>query len=196
MGYHGLLLAAPYYGLPTPKELIVHFNAVADEIGLPIMLYNFPARTGVELDYEVLDGIADNPKIAAIKESSGSLARVFGILQRYRGRIQLVCGSDDQALDYFVWGSTAWVGGAASFSAKRHVELIEAANNQDFLTARGYMEKMLPLMCHLEDGRFNAKVKCCCQLAGIEAGDPRRPMLPLNAEERAFIKPLYELAVS
>lgn len=196
LGYQGLLLAPPYYGLPSPRELINHFNVIADKIGLPIMLYNFPARAGVEIDYEVMDGIADNPNIVAIKESSGSMARVFGLIQRYQGRVQLCCGSDDQALDYFMWGSVAWVGGAASFSAPRHVELIEACIKGDFATGRKLMDKMLPLMCHLEEGRFNCKVKYCCQLAGIEAGDPRLPLLPLNNEEKAYIKPLYELAVS
>lgn len=196
LGYQGLLLAPPYYGLPSPRELINHFTVVADTVGLPIMLYNFPARAGVEIGYEVLDGLADHPRIVAIKESSGSMARVYQIIQRYQGRVQLVCGSDDQALDYFIWGSAAWVGGAASFSGRRHVELIDAAGRGDFTAARQYMAKMLPLMCHLEDGRFNAKVKYCCELAGIRAGDPRLPLLPLNAEERAHIKPLYELAVS
>lgn len=196
LGYKSLLLAPPYYGLPTPKELIRHFNTVADEIGLPIMLYNFPARTGVEIDYEVMDGIADHPNIVGIKEASGSMARVYGIIQRYQGRIELACGSDDQALDYFMWGSVSWVGGASSFSAKRHVELIDAAVRQDWAAAKGYMAKMLPLMCHLEEGRFVAKVKYCCQLAGLAVGDPRLPMTPLNDEDKAYIKPLYELAVS
>ena len=75
LGYDALLLAAPPTSLPSQRELAAHYTTVADAVGLPIVLYNFPARAGVEIGLECLDAIADHPLIAALKESSGDFSR-------------------------------------------------------------------------------------------------------------------------
>ena len=81
MGYDAIMLAAPPTSLPSQRELAAHYRAVADAVDKPVILYNYPARAGVEIGYECLDAVADHPNIIAIKESSGDFSR-FLHLQR------------------------------------------------------------------------------------------------------------------
>jgi len=93
------MLAAPPYALPCGPELVTHFRNVATRTSLPIILYNFPARTGVDMDLAFLEGLADVEAICAIKDSSGSFGRMLRHVVRFDGRYQRICGFDDQALD-------------------------------------------------------------------------------------------------
>lgn len=119
MGYDAVLLATPFYTKPTQAELIAHFKAVIAATDINIVLYSYPDKDGVELGWEVLDALADEPRIIGIKESSGSLQRAIGIATRYEGRIQLVSGSDDIALDFMLWGAESWICGPANCMGKR-----------------------------------------------------------------------------
>lgn len=102
LGYQAIMLAAPPYALPSGPELVAHFRNVATRTSLPIILYNFPARTGVDMDLAFLEGIADIEAICAIKESSGSFGRMLQHVVRFDGRYQRIRGFDDQALDQFL----------------------------------------------------------------------------------------------
>ena len=97
MGYDTVLLAVSFYTKPTQAEIIHHFNAVLDAVDVNIVLYSYPGKDGVEIEYEALDALADNPRVIGIKESSGVLQRAIEIFNRYEGRLQLVSGSDDAA---------------------------------------------------------------------------------------------------
>src|SRR5512133_189099 len=114
IGYDALMVAVPPYSRPTQRELLAHYRDVAASTKLPIILYNFPWRAGSEVGYEVLDGLLDLPNVTGIKEASSDMSRVFEFRLRYGERYQMICGSDDQALDYFLWGTKAWIGGGAS----------------------------------------------------------------------------------
>ena len=96
-GASAILLAAPPYAIPNDKELALHALAVDKACGLPIMLYNYPGRTGTEFGEEFLDRVSRNANFAAIKESSGDISRVHMIAREYP-HLQLSCGADDQAL--------------------------------------------------------------------------------------------------
>ena len=120
------MLAAPPYALPSGPELVAHFRNVAMRTSLPIILYNFPARTGVDMDLDFLEGLADVEAICAIKESSGSFGRMLQHVVRFDGRYQRICGFDDQALDQFLWGARSWIAGASNFLPEEHVALYRA----------------------------------------------------------------------
>lgn len=195
LGYDAALLAPPYYSLPTQAELITHFETVLDTIDLPIVLYNFPGRAGVEIGYPVLDALADHPRLAAIKESSGDLSRLHEILARYAGRIQLVCGGDDQAFEYLAWGITSWVAGAASFAPRQHVEILAAMRTGDLDTARARWARFLPLLKSMEAGQYIQKAKYGCALAGVPAGDPRPPLRPLDEAAQGAFAEAFEAAM-
>ena len=196
MGYDALMVAVPPYSRPNQPELLSHFRDVATSVGIPIVLYNFPWRAGSEIGYQVLDGLTDIPNVIGIKEASGEMARIYEMRLRYEDRYQIICGSDDQALDYFLWGSTAWIGGAASCLPRQHANVLEAALDDDFVAARARMDKLMPFLRNIESGGYTQKVKYACGLQGIPVGNPRRPLLPLAEGERSELERVFELAVS
>jgi 4-hydroxy-tetrahydrodipicolinate synthase len=194
MGYDALMLAVPPYSRPNQRELLTHYRAVAQAVDLPIVLYNFPWRAGTEVGYDVLDGLMEYKHVIGIKEASGDMSRVYEMRLRYGDRYQMICGSDDQALDYFLWGTQSWIGGAASCAPRQHAAVLAAAQAGDFVKARALMEKLLPMLRNLESGAYTQKVKVGCELLGIPVGNPRRPLLPLLDEDRCEFERVFALA--
>jgi 4-hydroxy-tetrahydrodipicolinate synthase len=187
IGYDALMLAAPPTSLPRAHELAAHFVAVAEACGLPTILYNYPARSGVEIDFQCLDQVADHPLIVGIKESSGDFSRFLALRDRYAGRITVVCGSDDQAVDYFFWGVRSWLAGTANVLPRQHVEILDAANSGDLAAARKQFEQILPWVQHMEAGSYNQKAKLGLRHLGLDCGDVRQPLLPLSDAEAATL---------
>lgn len=195
IGYDALMVAVPPYSRPNQRELLAHYRAVATSTSLPIVLYNFPWRAGTEVGYDVMDGLLDLPNVVGIKEASSDMSRVYEFRLRYGSRYQMICGSDDQALDYFLWGSSAWIGGGASCAPRQHADVLNAALANDFTTARAAMDKLMPLMRNLESGGYTQKVKRGCELLGFQVGAPRRPLLPLLDADRAEFEQVFRLLI-
>lgn len=185
LGYHAVLLAVPFYTKPTQAEIIRHFRAVLDATDMNIVLYSYPGKDGVEIEYEALDALADDPRILGIKESSGSLQRAIGIATRYEGRLQLVSGSDDIALDFMLWGADSWICGPANCMAKAVCDLDRTFRAGDLQKAKAIMARMWPAMNILESGKFVQKLKYGCELQGTPVGECRMPLGPLTPEEKA-----------
>lgn len=192
LGYEAVMVAAPAYALPDTGELIAHFRSIAAHIDLPIILYNFPARTGVDMNPDFLKGIADVRSICAIKESSGSMGRYYQHLMLCP-HLQRICGFDDQALDHFLWGSKSWIAGASNFLPAEHVALYDACVvRRDWERGRELMMTMMPLIYLLENGgKYIHYVKYGCELAGIPVGDMRPPMGTLTSGEKENFARLY-----
>ncbi|MFN8683147.1 4-hydroxy-tetrahydrodipicolinate synthase [Paracoccus sp. P2] len=192
MGYDAVLLATPFYTKPTQAELIKHFQTVLDATDMPIVLYSYPDKDGIELGWEVLDALADDPRIIGIKESSGSLQRAIGIATRYKDRIQLVSGSDDIALDFMLWGADAWICGPANCMAKAVCDLDRTYRSGDLNKAREQMATLYTAMNILESGKFVQKLKYGCEIQGTPAGECRAPLGPLTEEEKADFRKAME----
>ncbi len=184
MGYQAVMLAAPPTSLPSQRELAAHYLAVADAADLPIILYNYPARAGVEIGLECLDAVADHPQVLAIKESSGDFSRFLQLRQRYADRVVVMCGSDDQAADYFFWGVRSWLAGTANVLPRHHVAILDAANAGNHAAAQCMFAGILAWVQHMEAGSYNAKAKLGLAHQGIAVGTVRAPLLPL-AEDAA-----------
>jgi 4-hydroxy-tetrahydrodipicolinate synthase len=185
MGYHAVLLAVPFYTKPTQAEIIRHFEAVVAATDMDVVLYSYPGKDGVEIGFEALDALADNPRIIGIKESSGVLQRAIGISQRYAGRIQLVSGSDDIAWDFMHWGADSWICGPANCMAKPVCAMDAAFRAGDYARAKAIMQVLWPAMNVLESGKFVQKLKYGCALQGAPVGDCRMPFGPLTEAEKA-----------
>ncbi len=196
LGYDTVLLAPPYYALPTQKELIAHYQAVLDAVDVEICLYNYPPRAGVEVGFETLDAFADNPRVVGVKESSGSLLRAIEIDKRYGGKYQLSCGSDDQAFDFFLWGATSWICGPANCLIDPVMRFYRKFTAGDLPGAQEEMRRLFPAMANLESGKFIQKVKYGCQLSGIPVGDARGPLLPLEEEEKRSFASAFAAATA
>lgn len=184
IGYDTVLLATPFYTRPTDAELLSHYNTVLDAVDVNLVLYNYPPKDGVEISFDVMDALADNPRVIGIKESSGVLQRAIDIASRYEGRIQLVSGSDDIALDFMFWGADAWICGPANCMAKACCDLDRTFRAGDLVKAREQMKTLYRAMNSLESGKFVQKVKYGCELQGVPVGVCRRPLLPLSDAEK------------
>ncbi len=189
LGYDTVLLSSPYYATPAVDELISHYQAVLDAVDVNIILYNYPPKVGVEVGLDVMDAFVNEPRIIGIKESSGNLLRAIDIRMRYGDRYQLANGSDDQTLDFYLWGATCWICGPANCMAKACVDLVNKIESGDWIAARSKMQTIYAAMSSLESGKFVEKVKYGCELAGTPVGLGRRPLLALSADEKkAFAK--------
>ena len=150
IGADAILVASPPYALPTERENAVHALTIDRAADLPIMLYNYPARTGVMMGETFLSRVGRSKNFQAIKESSGDINRVH-LLAREFPHIEMSCGMDDQALEFFAWGSRSWVCGGSNFLPKEHIALYEACVvEKDFDKGRAIMKALLPLMAVLE----------------------------------------------
>ncbi|SAL62573.1 dihydrodipicolinate synthetase [Caballeronia choica] len=184
-GMSALLVAAPYYAQPTQEELLAHFLKVDDAVDLPIMLYNFPARTGTDISDTVLEKLLERPNFRAMKESTGDIGHLHHLATHFGERLVLSCGMDDQAMEFFAWGSKSWVGAAANFIPESHVELLETCMSGDFAKGRKLMAGLLPVLELLErSGKFIQYVRYGCELAGVPVGNARAPLGTLTDEER------------
>jgi 4-hydroxy-tetrahydrodipicolinate synthase len=180
-----LLVNSPPYAVPTDLENAMHALQIDRAANLPIMLYNYPGRTGANMGEEYLSRVGRSKNFCGIKESSGDINRVH-LLARDFPHIGLACGMDDQALEFFAWGARCWVCAGSNFLPKEHNALYEAcAIEGDYTKGRRIMSALLPLMRVLEQGgKFVQSVKYGCELAGLRTGPPRAPLRPLTKDEK------------
>jgi 4-hydroxy-tetrahydrodipicolinate synthase len=194
LGYDTILLAPPYYSLPSQEELIAHYQAVLNAVDVKLMLYDYPPRVGVQVGFAVLDAFKDNPRVIGIKESSGSLVRAIEIKQRYGDSYQLSCGADDQAFDFLLWGATSWICGPGNCFAKQCNTVMRAFERDDRVEAQKEMSRLFRAMASLESGKFVQKVKYGCELLGIPVGNARGPLLPLSEDEKRDFRRAFQAA--
>ncbi len=185
IGADALLVATPPYAYPTSREIALHALAIESAVDMPVMLYNYPGRMSVNMDEETLNMLRENPHFCAIKESSGSPDRLHMLAYDYP-HIQLSCGMDDQALEFFAWGARSWVCAGSNFAPEAHIALYKACVlDGDFRRGKRIMAAMLPLMRVLEQGgKFVQCIKHGLTLRGIDAGPPRKPLQPLNEDDK------------
>ncbi len=185
IGADALLIGTPPYAVPTERENALNALAIDRAADLPIMLYNYPGRMGVEMGEEFLDRVGRSRNFCAIKESSGDINRVH-LLARDYPHIQMSCGMDDQALEFFAWGAQSWVCAGSNFLPKEHIALWKACRVEgNFDKGRRIMSAMMPLMRVLEQGgKFIQCVKYGCEITGQYAGPPRPPLKGLNKDDK------------
>ena len=185
IGADALLVASPPYALPTERENALHALSIGRAANLPIMLYNYPGRTGINMGETYLARVCRSKNFQAIKESSGDINRVH-LLAREFPHIEMSCGMDDQALEFFAWGSKSWVCGGSNFLPREHLALYNACIvEKNFDKGRAIMKALLPLMSVLEGGgKFVQCIKFGCELEGLKVGPVRAPLQPLNNEEK------------
>ena len=195
MGADAILLATPPYSVPTERENALNALAIDKAADLPVILYNYPGRMGVHMGEEFLDRVGRSRNICAIKESSGDINRVH-LLARDYPHIQLSCGMDDQALEFFVWGAQSWICAGSNFLPEEHIALYQAcAVEGNFDKGRRIMSAMMPLMRILEQGgKFIQCVKHGVTMNGIDAGRMRPPLKGLNKDDKRALEQVIRVA--
>jgi len=196
MGYEGLMLAPPSYSLPCQEGVKHFYTTVADATSLPIIMYNFPDRVGINIELDTLIELAKHPRIIGVKESSGDFSHALALVQANIPNFQVVCGCDDQAADFLFWGITSWISGSANVFPGEQVQMMKAAAAGDYAETKRLMSAMYPVIQSMEAEGYNQKAKLAAQRFGISAGAVRSPLAPLPKEkEEQFVQLLAEFKV-
>lgn len=183
-----ILVTSPPYALPDEQENAHHALTIDKAAQLPVMLYNYPGRMGVTMGETYFREVSRSANVVAIKESSGDFNNLHLLACKF-SNIALSCGWDDQALEFFAWGSRSWVCAGSNFLPHEHIALYNACVvEKDFDKGRRIMAAMMPLMNLLDAGKFVQSIKYGAELSGLKTGAVRAPLQALNEEEKAQLQ--------
>ena len=190
LGVDGVLLVTPYYNKTTQEGLIAHYTAIANKIDIPIILYNVPSRTGLNILPETCAILAKVPNIVAIKEASGNLSQVAKIAYLCGDSLDIYSGNDDQILPILSLGGIGVISVLSNiepyFVHKMVYDFIEG-NMQDAITAQ---LRAIPLIESLFCEVNPIPIKQALNLKGFKFGEPRLPLLPFTEENTEKLKRL------
>jgi 4-hydroxy-tetrahydrodipicolinate synthase len=193
-GVDGLLIVPPFYSKPKDNEIFAHYFAIGNAVKTPIMLYNNPFTSKVDMKPELIEKLSHIENVTHVKESSNDISRIWKIRELTGGKLIVFCGADNLAFESFVMGAKGWICVAANVLPKECAELYElAVMKRDYEQARKLYSKLLPLSNLLEDtGMFSSLSKAGLDLLGHTGGKPRLPMQTPGRKElyqlRAILK--------
>lgn len=189
-GADASLLINSYYAHPKDEEIYEHFKAVAESVSFPIMIYNNPFTSGVDIGTETILKVArDVDNITHIKESSGDISKVRDVTRQGKGFLKTFCGADDLALESFLVGATGWISVAGNIAPGLVTDLYNSVKANDIEKAWELYDKVLPLCNFIEgSGKFVQIVKRAMDIQGLAGGPSRKPRLPLTEEEDATLQ--------
>ena len=188
-GADGLLVVCPYYSKPTQAGVVAHCLAVADATGLPVMLYDVPARTGIAMAAATLIELADHPRIRAVKDAKGDLFEAMTVMASTS--LAYYCGIDELNLPYLACGATGVVSVVGNVVADRNAELIRAVRSGDLDAARTIQTSLMPLadaIMRTSQGAVMAKAA----LAGLGIIPHATVRLPLLESPEAHLQRLAD----
>ncbi len=188
-GADGVMVVAPYYCHPGDDEIYLHYKALSESIDIPIMLYNNPGTSGVDMRPELVERLAGLKHVAYIKESTGDMRRTAEIIQRCGEKIKVFSGADNLALEFFGLGAVGWVCATGNLVPRLCSRMFElAAGDQNWAEARQLYFKALPLLNMLEYGPLVQCLKAGLEILGRPIGHPRPPLQDLPQHQRAVLR--------
>jgi 4-hydroxy-tetrahydrodipicolinate synthase len=190
LGADGVLVINSYYAHPTDEEVYHQFKDIADSTSLPVMIYNNPFTSGVDIGQETLIELGNNvSNITHLKESSGSIQKLRDIKYATGNNLTLFCGSDDLAFESFVMGAEGWVSVAGNLAPNYAKNLYENVTTKNFEAAHEIYKQLLPLLQFIEDsGKYVQIVKAGMEIKGLNGGPSRPPRRKLDNEETEKLK--------
>lgn len=192
-GADAALLITPYYNKPSDKGMFEHFKAIAEKCDIPIVLYNVPKRTGIDLKPELVAKLSKVKNIVAIKEASGNLSQQSQIIEQTRGSdFVVLSGDDDLTLPTMALGARGVVSVVANVAPKKTVAMVNAALKGDFETARTLHYELLPLVRAMFLETNPIPVKTAHKYLGLANGPLRLPMSSMSPEKEATLKEILE----
>lgn len=193
VGADAVLLVNPYYNKPTQEGLYRHFMAVADEVGIPIVLYNIPGRTGVALSPQTTARLAEHPLIVAVKEATGSLDNASEVAALCGERLAIVSGDDSLTLPLMAIGATGVISVLANLLPDRVKAMVQAAEAGDYESARRMHFELFPLFKGMLTLATNPiPIKAALKLAGRDTGELRLPLCEMDVEQNRQLKAMLE----
>jgi 4-hydroxy-tetrahydrodipicolinate synthase len=187
-GVDGIMLVAPYYNKPSQEALYQHFKTIAESTKLPVMLYNIPGRSVVNISVDTVVRLAKIENIVAIKEASGNLDAMAEIIRQTPDDFTLYSGDDSLTLPVLAIGGAGVVSVASHIIGKEMQEMINHFKNGRNKEAANAHRNLLPIMKALFAAPNPAPVKAALNMKGVHVGCVRLPLLPLNDEELRVLK--------
>jgi 1-pyrroline-4-hydroxy-2-carboxylate deaminase len=195
IGIDGLMVLPGMVYRSTEQEAIFHYQQVARNTALPIMIYNNPVTYGVDVSIEGMKTLADEPNIVAVKEATEDTRRISELFRAFGDRFVVFGGVDDIALESLMLGATGWISGLTNVFPKESVAIYNLAKSGDFAQARQIWRWFLPLLRLDTVPTLVQCIKYAEQLAGRGSERVRAPRMPLDGEQRAYVERLYKEAL-
>lgn len=184
IGVDAIMIVAPYYNKPNQEGLYQHFKAIAESSILPVMVYNIPGRSSVNISPETIVRLAEIPNIIAVKEASGDLNAMTHIIANTDDDFLLYSGDDGLTLPILAIGGVGVVSVASHVIGREMKEMVEAFIAGENEKAAKMHQELLPKMQSLFAAPNPVPVKTALQLNGLDVGSVRLPLVPLTEQER------------
>lgn len=188
VGADGLLVITPYYNKTTQKGLVKHFSAINSEVKTPIILYNVPSRTGVNITPSTLAELSNLSNIVGIKEASGNISQVVQMKALCRDSIDIYSGNDDQIVSIMALGGKGVISVLANIIPGKVHEITEKCLNNNFKEALDIQLDTLALTNTLFVETNPIPVKTAMNLMGFEVGDLRLPLCEMESKNEDLLK--------
>ena len=187
LGADGILAVTPYYNKCTQKGLYDYYKDICDAVKIPVIAYNVPSRTAVNILPETAEKIAEIPNMAGIKEASGNMAQVCETMRRIRGKMDLYSGEDFLNLPMLAIGGAGLISVASNIAPKLLKKMYTLVSQNKLKEANEVQDFLLPF----EDARFievnPIPVKAAYNMIGFKAGVPRSPLTELEEAHKAVL---------
>ena len=180
LGADALLVVTPYYNKTSQRGLIAHFTAIADSVNIPIILYNVPSRTGVNIALDTYDTLANHKNIAAVKEASGSISAIAKIIEKCGDRLDVYSGNDDQIVPIMSLGGKGVISVLSNVCPKETHDIAQLCLDNNVAEAAKLQIKYLDLCNNLFIDVNPIPVKEAMNLMGFKAGECRLPLLKME----------------
>ncbi|EJF9286048.1 4-hydroxy-tetrahydrodipicolinate synthase [Listeria monocytogenes] len=191
-GMDAVLIVAPYYNKPNQDGLYAHFAAVAEASDLPVVIYNIPGRSVVNIEPETIIRLAKLPNIVGVKESSGNLDNISKIIAETSDDFQVYSGDDSLTLPILAVGGNGVISVASHIVGNEMQEMIQAFERGEVQKAAQIHRELLPLMNGLFSVPNPAPTKYLLNQQGISVGPVRLPLVDLNAEQGTKLQAILE----
>lgn len=188
IGADGLLIVTPYYNKTTQEGLIRHYSEIAKNTKLPIILYNVPSRTGVNIKPETALELSKIENIVAIKEASGDLSQIAKLANLCRENLNIYSGNDDQVIPILSLGGIGVISVLSNIKPKYTHEMCYNYFNGEVKKASKMQIDAIPLINALFSEVNPIPVKEALNICGYNYGEPRLPLIPMSKEKREILK--------
>lgn len=195
LGADAVSVVTPYFLIPTDEEIVNHYKMIAKNVDLPIIIYNIPKCTGMNLSVDVLKQLIHCPNIKAIKDSSGNMDNLKSYIEAVKGTdIKVLVGSDSAILKGLQLGAHGAVAGTSNCITKEILGIYNSYKSNDLEKAKAYQDSIEPYRAVLKLATTPAIMKMSVSLdgKGCNAGPARYPVLPLNDEQIEKVKEVIE----
>ncbi|QBX38226.1 4-hydroxy-tetrahydrodipicolinate synthase [Brevundimonas sp. S30B] len=187
-GADGTLVVTPYYNRPSQAGLEAHFRAVADAVQIPMLLYNVPGRTGVDLANETVAALADHPNVVGIKDATGDLGRVSWMHNYVASDFALISGDDPSWLGYLAQGGHGVISVTSNVAPEGMVALYDALQAGDLALARTWQDRLIGLHKGLFLDNSPSPTKFALSRLGLCGEEVRLPLAPTREAVRPDIE--------